>query len=247
LGFGRGADFGETTWTTAQRNIIDEHVKTGLRRFYFPSLTMNSPSSYAWTFLKPTAEILMSEGVETVALPDDFNGFDSSITVTQDQGACFDPIWPTGIGRIDELYSRSPDATGRPQVVAVVPIKGTSTLAGQRYELKVFPKPDGEYTLTGRYVILPNCLSGTMPYCYGGAAHADTIRESCLAAAEKDSDDMSGLHEMQFQQRLAASISIDRRMQAQVLGYNGDKSVRANRVSGYDWRVRVSVNGVNPG
>ena len=252
LGYGRGADFDETAWTTTQRNIINEHVATGLRRFYFPSLTPNAPSSYSWTFLKPTAEIHLSSGIEAVALPDDFNGFDSAISVTQDGGTYPTTIWPTGIGRINQMYAATPDASGRPAAIAVSPIKGTTTLNGQRFQLTVFPIPDGEYTLTGQYVILPNCLTGTMPYCYGGAAHADTIRESCLAAAEKDSDDMSGIHEMQFQQRLAASISIDRRMQAQVLGYNGDKSVRMNRGAGlynrgYDWRIPVTVNGVDPG
>jgi len=251
LGYGRGAEFGETAWTTAQTNIINEHVKTGLRRFYFPSLTPNSPSSYTWSFLKPVATIVLESGVFEVELPDDFNGFDGAITVTQDGGTYPQVIWPCGIGTIDRLYAATPDAGGRPAMAAVSPIKGTSTLEGQRFQLSVFPIPDGTYTLTGHYAILPNCLSGSFPYCYGGVQHADTIREACLAAAEKDSDDMAGIHEQAFQQRLAASISMDRRLQPQFLGYNGDPSVAMNRGGtwdrGYDWRVRVSVNGVFPG
>lgn len=251
LGFGRGADFGEKAWTTVQRNIIEEHVKTGLRRFYFPSLTPNSPSSYTWSFLKPLATLTLSDGVEAIELPDDFNGFDGPLTVTQDGGTYPVTIWPTGIGIIDRMYAATPEASGRPTMAAVSPLKGTSAFEGQRFQLTVFPIPDGEYTLTGHYSIMPDCLTGARPYCYGGTAHVDTIKESCLAAAEKDSDDMNGVHEQQFQVRLAASISMDRRLQAQILGYNGDPSVAANRNGwlgrGCDWRVRVSVNGVFPG
>lgn len=251
LGYGRGAEFGETAWTTVQRNIIEEHVKTGLRRFYFPSITPNSPSSYTWSFLKPVASIVLDEGIEAIELPDDFNGFDGPLSVTTSGGTYPQTIWPTGVGMVDRAYAANPEATGRPQMAAVSPLKGTSTQEGQRFQLTVFPIPDAQYTLTAHYTILPDCLTGARPYCYGGAAHVDTIKESCLAAAEKDSDDMAGVHEQQFQIRLAASISMDRKLQAQILGYNGDRSVGMNRggnlCRGYNWRIPVTVNGVNPG
>lgn len=252
LGFGRGALFGETAWTTAQQNLIDAHVKTGLRRFYYPSLTPNSPSSYAWSFLKPTASITLYGSKQHSMLPDDFNTIDGPFSVTNAGGTFATTLYPTPVGRIGAYYAASPTSSGQPMFLAIEPVKATTALEGQRYRVLAYPIPDADYTLTCQYSILPDCLTGSRPYCYGSEAHADTIRESCLAAAEKDSDDFAGVHEQQFQVRLAASISMDRGLQPQMLGYNGDRSVRGNRFgygSGYNegWRVRVSVNGVFPG
>ena len=56
-------------------------------------------------------------------------------------------------------------------------------------------------------IAMPDYLSTPFPYAYGGAEHAETILESCLAVAELRLDDMAGPHNQQFMARLAASIS----------------------------------------
>jgi len=228
LGYGRGVEAGERAWTTAQYNNIDAAVRSGLRKFYFPVIAGQVGLSHSWSFLKPLAEIAVSEGVSEVELPSDFNGFVGDVYATSTDAGQFPmSIKVTGAGRIEQMFATCPEATGRPLWVSVYPKKGTTTLTGQRWMMGIYPISDAEYTLVGQYSILPNHLTGATPYCYGGAEHVETIRESCLAVAEKDMDDMAGVHEAAFQRELAASISKDRRTSPAMHGYNGDAS---------DWR-----------
>tara|TARA_R110002110_G_scaffold93689_1_gene243565 strand:- start:243 stop:605 length:363 start_codon:yes stop_codon:yes gene_type:complete len=89
----------------------------------------------------------------------------------------------------------------------------------------LYPKPDKAYTLSYRYHALPNQLTAANPYPMGGAAHAETILESCLAVAESRMDNNAGIHAAAFQQRLAASIAFDTAMHTpEHMGYNGDGS-----------------------
>jgi hypothetical protein len=71
--------------------------------------------------------------------------------------------------------------------------------------------------------VLPDKLSTTKPYPLGGMVHAETIKESCLAIAEQNSDDTEGLHKNKFYERLIASIDHDKTMNGvRNYGYNGD-------------------------
>ena len=81
LGFGRGEEFGDTAWTTQQQAAIESCVKSGLRNFYWPPPVEGTPSSYDWSFLKPTASLALVSGQSAIQLPDDFGGFDGPLTV----------------------------------------------------------------------------------------------------------------------------------------------------------------------
>lgn len=232
LGYGRGEDFGDKKFTKAQENDLAVVLKSGLRQFYNPP-PMNGVV-YRWSFLRPVADLTLASGENTVALPDDFAGFEGRITVSGTQSQSFWAVTITGEGRIREMFARLPGASGQPQYAAEQVLKGTNINEGQRRQLFVYPTADGDYTLTVAYYILPDFLSGTKPYAYGGAQHAETLLESCLAIAEQKLDDAMGVHTEKFHERLAASIAADQASKPANLGYNADRS--DGREGWLNWR-----------
>lgn len=217
LGYGRGANNGDTTWDTDQQAMVDRCTKGGLRNFYF--------CGYDWTFLKPIASLTLSSAAKTVDLPDDFGGAEGVVHVSvsgQSGGATPIKIW--GIGHVYNKETLYPTTTGRPQLVCIDPVKGTTASEGQRFQLRFWPIADQAYTIKIQYYVLPDYLTGALPYAYGGAQHSETLLESCLAVAEKLADDRTEIHSMEFEKRLAVSMEIDRRNKPQLLGMNLDRS-----------------------
>lgn len=224
LGYGQGTDFGEPAWTAGQSGVIVSLVRSGLRQFYWPPPLEQGGSSYDWSFLKPVSEFTLASGTHVVPLPDDFGGFEGELAFTQDGTSPFMPLPLTGIGHVDAKFAMFGTSTGWPQLAAVEPIKGTTPTAGQRFQLKVWPTAADTYTIRAAYYLLPDALTGAQPNVYGGAQHAETVLASCRAAAEVCLDDQIGPQWQNFMQKLATSVSIDRRLKPQVLGYNGDRS-----------------------
>jgi hypothetical protein len=218
LGYSRGVLFGEATWDSRQQNAIERCTKGGLRNFYH--------CGFDWSFLKPVANIILANATNTVQLPDDFGGVEAQTTVRAADGTTTN-WWNVDFTRIGLLYNLNaayPTTTGRPQTCCVEPLKGTAPNQGQRFQLRVWPITDQQYTLQLQYYINPDYLTGAFPYAYGGAEHAETILESCLAVAEKLLDDNASVHAEEFQRRLAISQEMDRRSKPHNLGYNGDRS-----------------------
>lgn len=226
LGHGLGADNGDTAWTATQTYAINSCIKSGLRQFYFPA-PINGVS-YDWSFLRPIATLTLASGGSVVVLPDDFGGIEGQVTLLSTSSQASWPIDVVGEGKIRESFSVLPDATGRPLMTSIVPLKGTGATQGQRYQMTVYPTADQDYRLQFEYYVLADYLTGALPYALGGMAHAETILESCLAIAEERIDDASAVHSQKFQERLAASIATDRRCKPQKLGYNGDDSDARN-------------------
>lgn len=209
--------------TSSQNDRIASYVKQGLAQFYRPDPMEPGGTSYEWSFLRPTASLTLESGKQTILLPDDFGGLDGDIVVLQTSGT-HQPIRVVGEGYLRKCYGQSPDQTGSPMAAALSWRKGTTADRSQRCDLLVFPEADAAYTLQFRYTLLPNALTDDRPYAYGGAAHADTIRASCIAAAELGQDEVMGVRHENFLRRLAMSISIDRKFKPVVHGYNGDDS-----------------------
>lgn len=255
LGYGRGGSgqtlYGETTWTTAQINDIAQCVKAGLRQFYYPPVVPGvSQSNYQWSFLRPTATITLGSGYSRTNCPDDYNGMIGRVTASSSSTSVQSwAIEKTGEGIVREAFAKSPSMTGRPLLIAERPLKGETALSGQRWELYVYPTADMDYTFQVPYSVLPDYLTGSAPYCLGGASHAETIKASCLAIAEQEMDDQMGVNTAKFMERLAASISEDRKLKPASIGYNGDRSVYRGRdgrmYPGVGW-AGVTVNGVQP-
>lgn len=244
LGYGRGSDHGDTAWTSQQRAAIDSCVRSGLRQFYFPPPLDQGGVSYDWSFLKPTTTLTLPSGQDWVDLPDDFGGIEGRLNLTSGTG--FYPVQIVGEGSIRQRHAERDGATGRPEYAAVRPKKGTDKQKGQRFQLYFFPGADDDHEVSLTYYILADCLSGDRPYAYGGMMHAETILESCLAIAEQRLDDAASVHSMKFQERLAASISQDRKFKPQLLGYNGDHSDGWTRNRRFWTDPLITFDGVDP-
>jgi hypothetical protein len=242
LGYGRGAEFADVAWSAHQAAAIESIVRSGLRQFYYPPPLDNSGSAYEWSFLKPVADLTLAAAGSVVTLPDDFGGFDGDVTVTTD-GAGWCPLQLVGEGLVRQRHAEASTSTGRPQMASVRPVKGTGPTRGQRFELYLWPAADGEYALRAAYYLIPEALTGARPYAYGGAPHVETILESCLAIAEQRLDDASSVHSEKFKERLAASVSHDRRLKPQLLGYNGDRSDRRGWYGRDHGEAAVRYNG----
>lgn len=246
LGYGRGAANGDVPWTSFQQANIDSAVRSGLRQFYFPPPVQGvTDSSYDWSFLKPTATVDFPVNAKTIPMPDDFGGFEGEITLQSTSGNYWWTVELRNEGQIRQMYALTPNFSGRPLMAALQPLKGTTGTQGQRWQLYLFPAADTDYTLQFQYYILPDYLSGAFPYAYGGMAHVETIIESCLEAAERKLDDAATVHAQKFQERLQASISLDRRSKPQALGYNHDRS--DNRGWRREWnhyQDHITVKGV---
>lgn len=237
LGWGRGAARGDLAFSARQQATIDDCIKSGLRQFYYPPPLPGERTSYDWSFLKPTASLQLRPGLQVIPLPDDYGGFDGQVVIVPTGNTC--QPWPIeweNEGRLRQRYACSPGLVAPPRYVAIQWLKGTTSQAGQRAQLYFFPTADKLYTVTVPYYVNPDCLSATAPYAYGGAQHAETITESCLAIAEERVDDDRSVHAAKFLERLAASVAMDRKNKPQRIGYNGDRSDRANgRFGWWHW------------
>ncbi len=224
FGFGRGAANGDSAWTTQQDAAITSCVKSGLRNFYYPAAAEGIPPGYDWSFLKPWVTLSLASAATVLALPDDFGGFEGRVVIQTPAARSWWPLDLIGPGMVYQKAAELPSTTGRPCLACLEPLKATGPTQGQRQQLRFWPIADQEYSLQFQYYLLPDALSGSFPYAYGGMAHAETILESCLAVAEQRLDDMAGVHTMKFRERLQASVAFDRKSKPQKLGYNGDRS-----------------------
>lgn len=224
-GWGRGALFGETAWTTTQQAVIDDATQSGYRRFLFPEPQEGSREAYAWSFLRPSITLTLIAGASKVPLPDDFGGIEGQLTIQSTSGVMWGPINICNQGEVDAKFSVWPTTTGKPVMACVKWRRGNTSAAGQRAELYVWPLADGAYNIRFQYYVLPDFMDATKaPYALGGMAHSETVLESCLAVMEERLDDIVGVHAQAYEKRLQASISMDRRSKAQNLGYNRDGS-----------------------
>lgn len=136
-----------------------------------------------------------------------------------------------------------------PEYGCIMPINSTSTSEGQRWKLMVWPEmPAGESrTCTFRFHALQDAISLLRPYALGGAAHFETLLESCLAVAEERHNDMQGVHKQAFLERLEASVHHDRALfQAKSFGTMTDPGMDRDYNPWRETNPVVSFDGVQP-
>ncbi len=227
VGWGRGPDNGDRVWTTAEQNEINALVKSAVSMFLYPAPVAGVPCD--WSFLMPMAEIALPSGEHLIYLPDDFGGFKGKIVLTTTSSTIcgFVPLTHEGVIRMN--YAADPNSTGRPSLAAEVPLKGTTRQSGQKFQLEFWPLADTDYIVTFPYSVVPDVPTAALPNLYGGPAHAETYKAAVRAAAEQYLDNQRGIEWQNFQERLLASIALDRRSQPRNLGYNGDGSDRDRR------------------
>ncbi len=225
LGWGAGPVYGSNTWTTDQQFNLDGIVASGLRKFYFPEPQQGSGVVYDWSFLKPTAIFALNENQSIVNLPDDYGGVEGTVSVvTTTQASNPWRIEWRNIGVIRRMQQALPVMTGPPQYISQDAIRGTNPTQGQRFQWIVFPIADQDYSLEATYYVNPDYLTQDTPFALGGSQHSETILEAVLSAAEQFLDDQRGIHTLAFENRLAASIGMDRKNKPQKLGLNRDRS-----------------------
>jgi hypothetical protein len=178
--------------------------------------------SHEWRFMRPTTTLATVADDYDYTLPDSFGYLIGDFTYASADNRT-QHIQIVGEGDIRRMRQGGTVPTGYPRYAAIRPMN-TAATTGQRFEAIFFPTPNAIYTLSYQYQVLKDAVTTALPYPFGGAMHAETILQSCLAIAEERSDDVSGLHGAKFIERLKASVSADLRTGAQYFGYNGDNS-----------------------
>lgn len=242
IGYFLGYTRDSGNWSAGEITEINAVLSAGLRQFYFPP-PLGQGLPHEWSFLRPITTIPTVADTSDYTLPDDFAGMEGDMTFAASDNVA-GPVEIVGEHQIRKLREGNTSSSGIPRFGSVRP-KTTDGTTGQRFQLNLWPTPDAVYTLYYRYKLLPSALTSIAPYPYGGAPHAETLKASCLAAAEIDIDDEKGPRWAHFQAMLAASIAHDRLAQPpEKLGYNGDYSDSQARRH-YPVRLQnVSYNGV---
>lgn len=245
LGIGRGSANSEPAWDDPTTRDINEILVAGQHNFYFPPILPGDHSSYEWSFIKPVVQLTLAAGASTVDLPDAFFGFASTVTMPSPDGTGSFLEVPVGnVGMILAKQTEWPNLSGWPRLVATNPLQRTDQTVGQRFQLMVWPTADVDYTLQFQMQWLPESLSADRPFPYGGAAHGETMKAACIAAAELHKDDDRGNRWQYFMEQLAKSVSIDRRMKARNIGENCDFSDHIP-ILRFPFTT-TTFNGVNP-
>ena len=130
--------------------------------------------------------------------------------------------------RTDELTIRSmrnaPTILAYPSLYAIRGKLTAGTSVGQRFEVMFYPAVNVDVTVDYVYSVIPDNLSASILYPYGGAKHAETLFESCIAVAEERyKDNGSTTHQNAFVKRLGASMEFDKDdFSPSILAYNND-------------------------
>lgn len=251
LGFGRGAVYSETAWSTRAQADITDCVKSGYRKFLFPSPLPGEHESYDWSFLRPVRQLLMESGSTTLAMPDDCGGLEGRVRLVDSTRRPIE-IQITNDQMVALQYSLTPDQTGTPLMCAIRNIPPAGQTRGPRQELFFFPAADQSYTVEVQYYLSPDALTTSFPYAHGGTVHAETIKASVLAAAEIYKDNQPGPMAANFVDQMRKSVSLDRRNKGQTFGVVTDPGYNADRMGYPGWRhyeqgQPITYGGVSPG
>lgn len=212
-----GFDPDSDNHSAAQTARIGRIIDAGLRRFY---------RAHSWNFLnKVSGSVSFTADDYDYDLPDDCISINGPITVDDDAEG-YSPIVQRGTDVILGLRQRDNSLTGFPRYYAIRATAHAGT-TGQRYEIIVWPTPDGSYTGAFTYTVQAGQVSTSAPYPYGGMTHAEAIRAAVLAAAELDLFREQGPQENMWREALATSIRRDAELSPGNYGPNTDESDRA--------------------
>lgn len=161
-------------------------------------------------------------------LPADFEGLEGDLNFLPSQAELYPPLDVVSDSMIRRHRHQWP-LKDKPRYASIRPKSFDPTL-GQRWEMALYPTPDGAYDIEYRYRIAPGMLSDTNEYPHGGDVIGELILQACLAVAENRYRDQAGHHTQLFQQRLAAAVANDAQsFSPDTLGYNSDNSERRYR------------------
>ena len=180
----------------------------------------------------------------TYDLPADFGGLRGSISYRDGDG--YMPLRLVNESALAMMRSQESIRKDTPEYAAIVPKSTTDnsvdndSTGEQQFVLSIWPYLDKVYDLVFSYTVAINNITdnpasnaddNNIPA--GGMFHSETILASCLAVAEQMVDEFNNPGKMQakYQERLAGSISFDRRqMLPDGFGYNADNSDRQTQL-----------------
>lgn len=143
-------------WSDSQRREIAEIFRRALHRVCNNALIPGDKYPHQWSFLRPTASILLVAGQAEYDLPADFAMFHGPITYKPGQYRWFEPIQIYGEHQIRQMeqyeYSSSYPRFG------AIRSKTFDDNTGTRYELVLWPPPDVPYEISFRYRVNPEAL-----------------------------------------------------------------------------------------
>lgn len=226
---GIGAD--PATWDHEQSEIVNSVITDGLRQFYVPPPIGRQAMAYQWSFMTPVATLSLVAADIDYTLPAAYSAMLGPLTFVAGGTEIYPPVEIINEAKLREMHQYT-NETGRPRFAAIRPIVSDGS-ADQTYEILIFPTPEKSYTMSYRYQAKMAALTTANPYPLGDwATHGRSISASVKDCAARYRADLSGgqlnpRHEVEFKNRLAASIDFDRRAhRAENFGYNGDMSTR---------------------
>lgn len=204
-------------------------VNDGWRRFY------NAQAQ--WNWMRPRFSITFNpDGVTAGAsevvdgdtaryyMPDGFYGHVLGDIAYDGSGPQISvSLHHTSDSHIRQLYAANGETSGIPSLVSFRPITEKNT---QRWEMYVWPKPAGDYTVIGLCRIYPNKLVELADRPNAGFEFDEAILAAGLYEAELQREASSGgVKRDQWERAILSAIRIDNRTAPRNLGYNGDGSV----------------------
>lgn len=218
LGFSRDP----TTWGANELLDVKDVIDSGYQQFCYPEALPNEHAPHQWSWLRPVKSMTLESGVDEYIMPIDFGGLvnDEIQYISNDHYST--TIRHINSDKLRELQQcQTLVSLSYPQFCAFEASNTTADL--QRWTMKVWPTPNANYAINFRCSLRPIPLSDENPVPLGGPEHSDTLRLSCLCAAASMMDDQINEARENFIQRLAASVSHDRKYLPTNLGYNGNQ------------------------
>jgi hypothetical protein len=189
-----------TGFTSDQTDDIEMCIGDGLRKVY---------TAHNWSFFRPVKTITTSSGTSTYSLPTGYESIETELHYAPGESDFYPPVRERHDSEIRKLQMDNEDTDyARPRYFAVRTVEFDPDV-GSRKQLVLWPTPDATYVLYARMTLRPTAISTSNQYPIGGEQLAQVILEACLAAAELNMDDTSGIHGKQFQELLPFAIQAD--------------------------------------
>lgn len=209
-------------------------VARAYRQFLYP-INQRTGELHVWSFVKQFHTFSTVSGKYKYALPLDFSDFLDVPHFDDEQG--YNELTKIAPEQIIEIRSGSV-SSGFPLRFAIAPFVYDNEI-GTMYEMWLDPEPDGAYLLKFFYRIDPLAPSATTDLLVGGIRATEAILETCLAVAERQEDDVAGLHSQESVRLIQELILADIQDTSDLLG-----NLSQPKPSGYRWGSMVDTDTV---
>ena len=214
-------------WTPPQKERVHQIIQQGEHEFYHTA-------AHNWTFLTPELVVDTANGQHEYEMPEDFGGVTASRLMFDREQSAYGDVIKVDPRAIRDNRSYETPVSSFPSLFAeeVKPHDGQSP---QLWHLMLWPTPNGEYRLRGRYRVEPVYMSSDRQYPYGGPGFQQALLYAMRAAAERLYVGTIGVEAQAYVERLSEAIARDSRDHGPAtLGYNGNSSAARSIFEGRD-------------